>query len=261
MSVVGVIGSSDAGERRPAARFQRHAPRLGRRDRGARPRTLPPAGSRPARARRGGRRASARSRSPAASPTCSRAAPSASRCAATRWADVSRCTWRWPRPSGWRGWCSSPAAPGSQDEAERAARRARRPRARRGAGTRAVRGVHRALAHAAAVRAEPPRVRELASRRPAPQPPRRARGGAARHRHGRDAAAVGRLGELAMPVTVLAGERDQKFRALGQRMVELLPDAALVVLAGGHGLPLENPRGLGAALATAPASSRSPTAP
>jgi 2-succinyl-6-hydroxy-2,4-cyclohexadiene-1-carboxylate synthase len=71
----------------------------------------------------------------------------------------------------------------------------------------------------------------------------------------------GRLGELAMPVTVLAGERDQKFRALGQRMVELLPDAALVVLAGGHGLPLENPRGLGAALATAPASSRSPTAP
>jgi 2-succinyl-6-hydroxy-2,4-cyclohexadiene-1-carboxylate synthase len=70
-----------------------------------------------------------------------------------------------------------------------------------------------------------------------------------------------RLGELAMPVAVVVGERDEKFRALGQRMVELLPDAELVVLAGGHGLPLENPRGLGEVLATAPASSRSPTAP
>ena len=64
-----------------------------------------------------------------------------------------------------------------------------------------------------------------------------------------------------MPVTVLVGERDERFRELGRRMVELLPDAELVVLAGGHGLPLENPRGLSAALATAPASSRAPTAP
>jgi len=50
-----------------------------------------------------------------------------------------------------------------------------------------------------------------------------------------------RLGELVMPVTVLAGERDAKYRALGQRMLELLSDARLVVVAGGHGLPLENP--------------------
>ena len=50
-----------------------------------------------------------------------------------------------------------------------------------------------------------------------------------------------RLGELRMPVTVLVGERDQKFRALGERMVTLLPHARLVVVAGGHGLPLENP--------------------
>jgi len=50
-----------------------------------------------------------------------------------------------------------------------------------------------------------------------------------------------RLGELTMPVTVLVGERDTKFRALRQRMVELLADAELIVAAGGHGLPLENP--------------------
>ncbi len=33
-----------------------------------------------------------------------------------------------------------------------------------------------------------------------------------------------RLAELAMPVTVLVGERDAKFLALGRRMVERLPD-------------------------------------
>jgi 2-succinyl-6-hydroxy-2,4-cyclohexadiene-1-carboxylate synthase len=58
-----------------------------------------------------------------------------------------------------------------------------------------------------------------------------------------------RLGELGMPVTVLVGERDAKFRALGARMVELLPDAELLVLAGGHGLALENPRDVAHALA------------
>jgi 2-succinyl-6-hydroxy-2,4-cyclohexadiene-1-carboxylate synthase len=51
----------------------------------------------------------------------------------------------------------------------------------------------------------------------------------------------GRLAELTMPATVLVGDHDAKFQALGERMVELLPDAELVVVAGGHGLPLENP--------------------
>jgi 2-succinyl-6-hydroxy-2,4-cyclohexadiene-1-carboxylate synthase len=50
-----------------------------------------------------------------------------------------------------------------------------------------------------------------------------------------------RLGELEMPVTVVVGERDAKFRALGQRMVGRMPDAELAVISGGHGLPLENP--------------------
>lgn len=50
-----------------------------------------------------------------------------------------------------------------------------------------------------------------------------------------------RLAELAMPLVVIAGERDSKYRALGDRMAGLLADGELVVVAGGHGLPLENP--------------------
>ncbi len=57
-----------------------------------------------------------------------------------------------------------------------------------------------------------------------------------------------RLGELMMPVTVLVGDRDAKFQALGRRMVELLPDAELVIAPGGHGLPLENPEAVVVAL-------------
>jgi 2-succinyl-6-hydroxy-2,4-cyclohexadiene-1-carboxylate synthase len=58
-----------------------------------------------------------------------------------------------------------------------------------------------------------------------------------------------RLGELEMPVTVLAGERDQKFLAIGRRMIALMPAGRLFTLPGGHGLPLEDPRGLARALA------------
>ncbi len=51
----------------------------------------------------------------------------------------------------------------------------------------------------------------------------------------------GRLGELAMPVTVLVGARDDKFRRIGERMIARLSAAELVVVAGGHSLPLESP--------------------
>ena len=57
-----------------------------------------------------------------------------------------------------------------------------------------------------------------------------------------------RLPELTMPVTVLVGDRDAKFLALGRRMVELLLDAELVIAPGGHGLPLENPAAVADAL-------------
>jgi 2-succinyl-6-hydroxy-2,4-cyclohexadiene-1-carboxylate synthase len=57
-----------------------------------------------------------------------------------------------------------------------------------------------------------------------------------------------RLPELAMPVTMLVGERDEKFLTLGQRMAELLPAGDLVIVPGGHGLPLENPAAIVEAL-------------
>ncbi|MGD1057652.1 MAG: 2-succinyl-6-hydroxy-2,4-cyclohexadiene-1-carboxylate synthase, partial [Solirubrobacteraceae bacterium] len=59
----------------------------------------------------------------------------------------------------------------------------------------------------------------------------------------------GRLSELRMAVTVIVGERDAKYVSIGQRMVDGLPDARLLVVAGGHGLPLENPAAIAQALA------------
>lgn len=57
-----------------------------------------------------------------------------------------------------------------------------------------------------------------------------------------------RLEELKMPVTVLAGERDQKFQQLGARMAVLLPQGRMRVVPGGHTLPLENPGAVAQAL-------------
>ena len=57
-----------------------------------------------------------------------------------------------------------------------------------------------------------------------------------------------RLGELEMPVTVLAGECDEKYVALARRMVALLPDGGLVIVPGGHGLLLESPQAVAQAL-------------
>ena len=58
-----------------------------------------------------------------------------------------------------------------------------------------------------------------------------------------------RLGELTMPAVVLAGERDAKFRALGERLADGLPDARLVVVPGaGHAVHLEAPDAVAEAL-------------
>jgi 2-succinyl-6-hydroxy-2,4-cyclohexadiene-1-carboxylate synthase len=57
-----------------------------------------------------------------------------------------------------------------------------------------------------------------------------------------------RLHELKMPVAVLVGDRDAKFRALGRRMVEQLSTSELMAISGGHTLPLENPTAVARAL-------------
>jgi 2-succinyl-6-hydroxy-2,4-cyclohexadiene-1-carboxylate synthase len=59
-----------------------------------------------------------------------------------------------------------------------------------------------------------------------------------------------RLGELPMPVTAVVGERDAKFRKLGERLVAAIPDAELLVVPRvGHAVHLEAPAILAAALA------------
>ena len=59
----------------------------------------------------------------------------------------------------------------------------------------------------------------------------------------------GRLGALATPVTVLVGDRDEKFRALGERLASATPRAELVVVPGaGHALHLEAPAAVATAL-------------
>ena len=70
----------------------------------------------------------------------------------------------------------------------------------------------------------------------------------------------GRLAELSMPVTIVAGERDEKYLAIGERMQRLIPRAELVVAEGGHGLPRENPQAIAEAIATVRPASRSTTA-
>jgi 2-succinyl-6-hydroxy-2,4-cyclohexadiene-1-carboxylate synthase len=58
-----------------------------------------------------------------------------------------------------------------------------------------------------------------------------------------------RLGELTMPAVVVVGERDAKFRALGERLAEGLPQAQLVVATGaGHAVHLEAPDAVAEAL-------------
>ena len=58
-----------------------------------------------------------------------------------------------------------------------------------------------------------------------------------------------RLPDLRIPVTLVVGERDEKFRAIAERMEARLPDATRVVVpAVGHAAHLEAPQVVAAAL-------------
>ena len=66
-----------------------------------------------------------------------------------------------------------------------------------------------------------------------------------------------RLGELTIPVTLVTGERDAKFREIAERMAERLPAARLVVVPGaGHAAHLEQPEAVAYQLGS-PSSSAS----
>ena len=58
-----------------------------------------------------------------------------------------------------------------------------------------------------------------------------------------------RLPQLTIPVALIVGERDAKFRAIAKRMAGALPDAALHVVPGaGHAVQLERPDAVAALL-------------
>jgi 2-succinyl-6-hydroxy-2,4-cyclohexadiene-1-carboxylate synthase len=62
-----------------------------------------------------------------------------------------------------------------------------------------------------------------------------------------------RLGGLAIPVTLVVGERDAKFSAVADDMAARLPDARVVVVAGaGHAVQLERPDEVAAAIRDTP---------
>ncbi len=63
-----------------------------------------------------------------------------------------------------------------------------------------------------------------------------------------------RLGELRMPVTLIAGERDTKFIELAEEMARQIPVATVIVVAGaGHAVHLEQPDAVVQALIAVPA--------
>ena len=62
-----------------------------------------------------------------------------------------------------------------------------------------------------------------------------------------------RLGDLAMPVALVVGERDAKFRTINEEMARRIPRAALHVVPGaGHAVHLEHPDEVAAVIATPP---------
>ncbi len=64
----------------------------------------------------------------------------------------------------------------------------------------------------------------------------------------------GRLPELRMPVTLLAGERDTKFTTLAQEMARCIPRASVTIVPGcGHAVHLERPEAIVEALVVVPA--------
>jgi 2-succinyl-6-hydroxy-2,4-cyclohexadiene-1-carboxylate synthase len=55
----------------------------------------------------------------------------------------------------------------------------------------------------------------------------------------------GRLDELKMPVTLVAGERDQRFTSIARQMAKLIDEVDVVVVPGaGHAVHLEAPEGV-----------------
>jgi 2-succinyl-6-hydroxy-2,4-cyclohexadiene-1-carboxylate synthase len=149
--------------------------------------------------------------------------------------------------------CVIAANPGLEDEAERAQRLAGDEGLARRLESEPFEDVIETWRTQPLFAADPPSVRELARAEQRRNDPLALAAAMRGLSVGAMTPLWDRLGDLEMPVTLVAGERDAKFRALLERAHGLLPRSALVVLGGGHNLPLEQPAGVAAALEGAPA--------
>jgi 2-succinyl-6-hydroxy-2,4-cyclohexadiene-1-carboxylate synthase len=134
------------------------------------------------------------------------------------------------------------ASPGIDDPAERAARRAADEALAGEIESHSIEDFATRWADTPVLAGQPPEVRAAAHADRLRSTPAGLAGALRGLGAGALPALWGRLGELEMPVVVLAGERDEKFRALGEQMARAIPRARLVVVPGvGHAVHLEAP--------------------
>ena len=137
------------------------------------------------------------------------------------------------------------ASPGIADPAERSARRAADDRLADELERLSIEELAERWASTPVLAGQPPEVRAAAHTDRLRNTP----GGLARALRGLGTGALAplwhRLPELAMPVTLVVGERDAKFRTVADEMAALLPGATVAVVPGtGHAVHLEAPLGV-----------------
>lgn len=138
------------------------------------------------------------------------------------------------------------ASPGIEDAAERAARRAADERLADELESSTIEEFARRWAQTPVLEGQPPEVERAAHEDRLRSTP----AGLAAALRGLGTGALpslwDRLGELAVPVTLLAGERDGKFTAVAREMQARIPDARLEIVPGaGHAAHLEVPEPVG----------------
>jgi 2-succinyl-6-hydroxy-2,4-cyclohexadiene-1-carboxylate synthase len=140
------------------------------------------------------------------------------------------------------------ATAGIDDPQERAARRARDRRLAEQIEQGTIEGFIERWRSQPMFADDPPEVDALARAQMAPNRPAGVAAALRGIGTGEMAPLWNRLGELTMPVTIVVGERDRKFRAVAERMARDLQAARLVVVPGGHVLPLESPEAVAQAV-------------
>jgi 2-succinyl-6-hydroxy-2,4-cyclohexadiene-1-carboxylate synthase len=142
------------------------------------------------------------------------------------------------------------ATPGIEDPAEREARRADDEGLAGEFARLDIEELARRWAHTAVLAGQPPEVAAAAHADRLRNDP----AGLAQALRGLGTGALpslwGRLGEIRVPVALVVGERDEKFRGIAAQMASGLVDADVIVVPGaGHAVHLEAPGAVAAAIA------------